>query len=110
MMRKFSEPVALTPAKAFTPTKRPTITLSTRLYTCWNRFPSSNGNQKPNISLMGEPWVISRTMQEPPGITGFAGFHLAWLFILSICVLDKSAFGLKEIDMMNRKCTGAVSK
>ena len=31
MIKKFSEPVALTPAKAFTPTKRPTITLSARL-------------------------------------------------------------------------------
>ena len=62
MIMKFRAPVALTPAKAFTPTNRPTITLSATLYTCWNRFPSSSGSQKPKISLRGDPCVISRTM------------------------------------------------
>ena len=61
---KFSEPVALTPAKACTPTNRPTMMLSARLYTCWNRLPSSIGNQKESINLKGEPWVISRTMRK----------------------------------------------
>ena len=57
--RKLIEPVAPTPASAATPRKRPTIIVSTRLYSCWNSMPASSGSANSKISRTGDPCVKS---------------------------------------------------
>ncbi len=57
--RKFSEPVAPTAARASGPMNRPTIIMSTMLYTCWNRLPASSGSMNRSSSPAGLPRVMS---------------------------------------------------
>ena len=52
----YAAPVA---ARASTPRKRPAITLSAKLYSCWNTMLSSSGMTNLIRILKGEPFVMS---------------------------------------------------
>lgn len=58
--RKLTELVEPTPASASMPRKRPTTSVSTILYSCWNSRPPSSGSRKPMTSRVGEPVVRFR--------------------------------------------------
>ena len=58
--RNVTEPVAPIAARASAFTYLPTITESTRLYTCWKRLPMSMGTEKRSISDTGLPSVINK--------------------------------------------------
>ena len=49
---------------AYTPTPRPTIMVSTTVYSCWNTFPSISGNAKVISSFMGDPEVMERILAD----------------------------------------------
>ena len=61
-IRKLTDPVAPTAANASTPTNRPTITVSTMLYSCWKILPMIIGMINFVISLEGLPFVISSSI------------------------------------------------
>ena len=52
-------PALPTAARALSPTKRPTMTLSAVLYSCWARLPISMGMVNFMICPTGEPSVMS---------------------------------------------------
>ena len=58
-IRFSSGPALPTAARALSPTKRPTMMLSTVLYSCWAMFPSSIGIAKRTICVTGWPTRIS---------------------------------------------------
>ena len=58
-IRFSSGPALPTAARALSPTKRPTIMLSTVLYNCWAMFPSSIGIAKRTIWATGCPVRMS---------------------------------------------------
>ena len=53
---------AETAANASLPRKRPTMTLSVKLYTCCVRLPTSSGSAKAGITRHTAPRVKSRAM------------------------------------------------
>ena len=59
---KVAEPVAPIAASASEPTNCPTITESTRLYSCWKIFPISIGMENLIISDVGLPAVMLSTV------------------------------------------------
>ena len=73
-IRNMIVPVAPTAASAFTPTYLPTITVSTRLYSCWNIFPIIMGIINFVISLRGLPFVISSSI---PSLSFYSSRHFS---------------------------------
>ena len=61
-------PTLPTAASASLPTKFPTTTLSTVLYSCWQRLPKKTGTAKLTMRFQMEPVVISvlRLMAATP--------------------------------------------
>ena len=65
---KMRLPLLATAASACLPTNLPTMTLSTVLYSCWQRLPKKTGTAKLTMRFQMEPVVISvlRLMAATP--------------------------------------------